>query len=246
MSGNRLTIFDTTLRDGEQAPGFSLRIDEKLKMARQLQDARRRHHRGRFPDCVRRGRRSGPDDRHPRARTGHRRARALPFEGRRARRLGALPGAAPPHPRLHRDLRSAPRAEAPDLARGVPAHRDGGGTPRPQPYRRRAVLGRGRDAERSALPVADDRSGHPGGREDDQPARHRRLLDAGRSRRASSSASSPGCRARIRSPSARIATTISAWRSRTRCRRSTPARARSSARSTASASAPATRRSKRS
>ena len=36
MSGKRLTIFDTTLRDGEQAPGFSLRIDEKLKMARQL------------------------------------------------------------------------------------------------------------------------------------------------------------------------------------------------------------------
>jgi len=34
--GNRLTIFDTTLRDGEQAPGFSLRIDEKLKLARQL------------------------------------------------------------------------------------------------------------------------------------------------------------------------------------------------------------------
>ena len=33
---DRLTIFDTTLRDGEQAPGFSLRIDEKLKMARQL------------------------------------------------------------------------------------------------------------------------------------------------------------------------------------------------------------------
>jgi 2-isopropylmalate synthase len=36
MSGNRLTIFDTTLRDGEQAPGFSLRIDEKLVLARQL------------------------------------------------------------------------------------------------------------------------------------------------------------------------------------------------------------------
>ena len=33
---NRLTIFDTTLRDGEQAPGFSMRIDEKLKLARQL------------------------------------------------------------------------------------------------------------------------------------------------------------------------------------------------------------------
>jgi 2-isopropylmalate synthase len=36
MSSNRLTVFDTTLRDGEQAPGFSMRIDEKLKMARQL------------------------------------------------------------------------------------------------------------------------------------------------------------------------------------------------------------------
>ena len=38
MANDRLTIFDTTLRDGEQAPGFSLRIDEKLKMARQLSE----------------------------------------------------------------------------------------------------------------------------------------------------------------------------------------------------------------
>ena len=36
MTTHRLTIFDTTLRDGEQAPGFSLRIEEKLEMARQL------------------------------------------------------------------------------------------------------------------------------------------------------------------------------------------------------------------
>src|SRR5688572_10887926 len=36
MSKQRLTIFDTTLRDGEQAPGFSMRIDEKLALARQL------------------------------------------------------------------------------------------------------------------------------------------------------------------------------------------------------------------
>src|ERR687892_502157 len=36
MQSDRLIIFDTTLRDGEQAPGFSMRIDEKLKMARQL------------------------------------------------------------------------------------------------------------------------------------------------------------------------------------------------------------------
>jgi 2-isopropylmalate synthase len=33
----RLVIFDTTLRDGEQAPGFSMRIEEKVRMAKQLE-----------------------------------------------------------------------------------------------------------------------------------------------------------------------------------------------------------------
>lgn len=34
---HRITIFDTTLRDGEQSPGASMNVEEKLKMARQLQ-----------------------------------------------------------------------------------------------------------------------------------------------------------------------------------------------------------------
>jgi len=33
---NRVIIFDTTLRDGEQSPGASLTIREKLRIARQL------------------------------------------------------------------------------------------------------------------------------------------------------------------------------------------------------------------
>jgi 2-isopropylmalate synthase len=33
---DRIVIFDTTLRDGEQAPGFSLKVNEKLQLARQL------------------------------------------------------------------------------------------------------------------------------------------------------------------------------------------------------------------
>jgi 2-isopropylmalate synthase len=36
MATDRITIFDTTLRDGEQAPGFSLRTSEKVQLAQQL------------------------------------------------------------------------------------------------------------------------------------------------------------------------------------------------------------------
>src|SRR5712675_1053181 len=36
MATDRIRIFDTTLRDGEQAPGFSLKVDEKLALARAL------------------------------------------------------------------------------------------------------------------------------------------------------------------------------------------------------------------
>jgi 2-isopropylmalate synthase len=35
-SGDQVFIFDTTLRDGEQAPGFSMTIEEKLALAHQL------------------------------------------------------------------------------------------------------------------------------------------------------------------------------------------------------------------
>jgi 2-isopropylmalate synthase len=38
MSDTTVVVFDTTLRDGEQAPGFSMRVDEKLRLARQLDE----------------------------------------------------------------------------------------------------------------------------------------------------------------------------------------------------------------
>ncbi len=37
MSDKRVLIFDTTLRDGEQAPGCSMNLAEKLTLARQLE-----------------------------------------------------------------------------------------------------------------------------------------------------------------------------------------------------------------
>ncbi len=36
MDPNRVLIFDTTLRDGEQSPGISLNVEEKLEIAQQL------------------------------------------------------------------------------------------------------------------------------------------------------------------------------------------------------------------
>ncbi len=36
MDRPRITIFDTTLRDGEQSPGCSMNVEEKLRLARQL------------------------------------------------------------------------------------------------------------------------------------------------------------------------------------------------------------------
>jgi 2-isopropylmalate synthase len=38
MTGKRIAVFDTTLRDGEQSPGCSMNLAEKLRMARQLDE----------------------------------------------------------------------------------------------------------------------------------------------------------------------------------------------------------------
>ena len=36
LEDDRIIIFDTTLRDGEQSPGFSMNINEKIRMAEAL------------------------------------------------------------------------------------------------------------------------------------------------------------------------------------------------------------------
>jgi 2-isopropylmalate synthase len=38
LDSGRIIIFDTTLRDGEQSPGFSMNLDEKLRMAEALHE----------------------------------------------------------------------------------------------------------------------------------------------------------------------------------------------------------------
>ena len=162
MADDRLTIFDTTLRDGEQAPGFSLRIDEKLKMARQLAALGRGHHRGRVPDRVGGRRRGRAPDRDERRRSGDCRARALPPGRHRARRLGARRRRrarrihifiATSDLHLERKLRMSREACLEAAVAAVRQARD--------VHRRRAVLGGGRDAQRSGLPLPRRRGGHP-------------------------------------------------------------------------------------
>ena len=157
MSANRLTIFDTTLRDGEQAPGLFDAHRREAEARATARGARRRHHRGR----VSRSRRKPTPKRSARSRRRCR-GRSLPALARcspgrhRPRRGGARAGAAPPHPRLHRHVRPAPRAQAADDARGVPRRRRRRDPPRAPVYRRRAVFGGGCDAKRSGLPVPGD------------------------------------------------------------------------------------------
>ena len=38
MDSARIVIFDTTLRDGEQAPGFTMEVPDKVTMARALDE----------------------------------------------------------------------------------------------------------------------------------------------------------------------------------------------------------------
>ena len=123
MAADRIVIFDTTLRDGEQAPGFSLRVSEKLQLARQLDALGVDIIEAGFPiaseadaeavrvDC----RRSAP--------AGHGRPGALPPRRHRAGRRVAQAGRAHPDPHLHRDLRPPPGEEAAHHARGLPAGR---------------------------------------------------------------------------------------------------------------------------
>ena len=243
---DRITIFDTTLRDGEQAPGFSLRVNEKLQLARQL-DAL-------GVDVIEAGFPIASE-----ADAEAVRAVAAEVSGRSSRRwrdAGPTTSSAPAS-------RSSPppgRASTPSSPRPICTSTRKLKITREQCLEAAvAAVTQARsytddvqfsaeDATRSDIDFLCrvDRSGHQGRRHDDQPARHGRLLHARRNQRVLPRPSSAACRTPTRRSSARTATTTSGSRWRTRSRRCRRACGRWSARSTASASAPATRRSKRS
>ncbi len=117
---DRVFIFDTTLRDGEQCPGATMTHEEKLEIAELLDDMGVDIIEAGFPIAsegdfaavreiappLEAGRDRRPCPRRP--------------EGHRPRRRSNPTGPARPHPHLHFDLAGAHEIQAPEgAARGL-------------------------------------------------------------------------------------------------------------------------------
>ena len=169
-------IFDTTLRDGEQSPGISLDVAEKLEIAEQLARLGVDVIEAGFPIASRRRLRGGRGDRQGRCRArsspGCRAPGSRTSTGR-GRRCGT-----PTKPRIHvfiatskihmeKKLRMTPeQVKAEAAARG----RAGQGL-----HRRRRVLARGRLPLRPRLHVRGLPDRGRQRRDDAEHPRHRRL-----------------------------------------------------------------------
>ena len=111
---DRVLIFDTTLRDGEQSPGISLDVGEKLEIADQLARLGVDVIEAGFPIA------SDGDFEAVEAiaksvqRPDHRRPVPDRVQGRRPGVGGGAPRRAQPDPRLHRHVRDPHGEEAPD------------------------------------------------------------------------------------------------------------------------------------
>ena len=190
-------IFDTTLRDGEQAPGAGLTAAEKLEVARQLVRLKVDVIEAGFPAA-------SPGD----WEAVHRIAKetkgvavaalARCRDGDPQRAIEAIKVAErPAPPRLHRDLRHPPQAQAQAVARGGPRRGDPLGPLWPRaagPRRRDRVLGRGRLPHRPGVPAPGLRGGRRGRRLHGQHPRYGRLRDPVRVRLARGAGLRPGRR----------------------------------------------------
>ena len=176
-------IFDTTLRDGEQSPGATLTLPEKLEIARHLEAMGVDVIEAGFPVSSDGDFESVQADRGGGRRQHRLRPGPLRAAGHRAGRRGGPPRRHGAHPRLLRHQQDPPRAQAAQGPRGDP---QAGGQVDPAGagvHEGRGVLPGGREPDGAGLP-GGDHAGRGGGRgDDDQPARHRRLRHAEELRR---------------------------------------------------------------
>ena len=247
--GDRVIIFDTTLRDGEQSPGARMNLDGEAGDRPVARGAGRRRDRGRLPDRLATAI-SRPCARSP-PRSRRRRLRPRPRQPQGHRPGLGSAAARPQRPRIHTFIchRPAPHgAQAADGAASGASRRPSTASPTPASYCDDVEFGPRTPRAPSRISSADVRRGRHRGR------RHARstsptpsampcpteyadvIRDAAQAR----------AQHRHRRSSPSIATTTWAWPWPTAWPPSRPARARSNAPSTASASGPATPRSKRS
>ena len=183
MAIHDVLIFDTTLRDGEQAPGNSLSPEEKLRLARQLDALGVDVIEAGFPAASEGDYRSVREiaDRDPAA--GHRRAGALPRARHRARRRGARAprrgagstSSSPPPTCTSGTSSRPPREDVLALARAAIRQA------RALHRRRRVLAPRTPAAPTPTSSAAWSRRPSQEGATHRQPARHRRLRHARRS-----------------------------------------------------------------
>ena len=210
---DKIVIFDTTLRDGEQCPGATMTFEEKLQVAELLDDMGVDIIEAGFPiasegdfeavtEIAKLAKqsvicglaRANFDDIE---RAGE--AVKLAKRGR----IHTFIGTSPLHRQHQLQLRPGPGPRACDRVGDTGARL----------HRRRRVERDGRDAHRARLSLPRLRGGDPGRRDDDQYSRHRRLCAAGGVFRPDHDAAERACRAWTRSSSRPIATTTWAWRS---------------------------------
>ena len=243
-ASNRIRIFDTTLRDGEQSPGCSMDHFQKVQMAVQLEKL--------GVDVIEAG---FPIASNGRVRIGARRGQggdedyrrgsfALRARGYRPLLGGGAPREKAQNPHLHRHLGHSPEAQAQDDAHGALERNRRLGAPCAETLQGRGVECGGRHALGLGFFGRDGENRHRGGSHHHQPPRHGGLHHPERVQAFLGSIFSKKCPVTTTWSSARTATTTWALRWRTASWPSNPACGRWNAPSTASASGRATPRSR--
>ena len=181
LDDDRIIFFDTTLRDGEQSPGFSMNLEEKLRMAEELAEL--------GVDVIEAGFAiASPGDFESVQSIAQKFSKDGPVIASlgRANPADILRSAEALKPAARKRIHIVLATSDAAYARQAAADAGGGAGPDdlqrhagPAALRRRRMVGRGRQPLRPRLPLPLRRGRHQGGRHHHQHPRHRRLFDAG-------------------------------------------------------------------